>query len=648
MKLKAVNVNGDGAESAASNSVTPVTAPDAPTSLVATAGDTRISVAFTAGSPGSSPITNYKFSTDGGTTFTACAPAKTTSPIVLTALTNTTAYTIKLKAVNSYGDGTASGASNEVTPDATANDLVISSPTNSSALTLTPVSDLVVSSNLLTIDLPTAVNSITVAAGAKLTVSGTNTLSATNGITLQSDATGTGTLVDNTTSSPQAVTATVQQYLPQGRNWYVSSPITAGTASVFTAVGTADSVSYYNEAGSAWVNNYTGSLTPGRGYIAVSNTGTGTNTVQFTGTLNTGTVNVSLSKQGSAKIGFNLVANPYPSYLNAITAINANANLVPTIWYRTRSTGGAPTYYFETVNTASGVGTNNAATGTVTGYIPPMQAFWVKTNLDAQTLTFENSMRYHAGNVTVGEGTVPTTPLKAPRRQQALNIKQQLLRLQVSNGTANDEAVVYLNANAANGFDTYDSPKMSNASKSIPEIYTMAGTEKLVINGLSSAAPSQELALGFTPGAVNTFSIKATEVSNFDADMRIILKDSKTNTELDLTDGSGYTFISDASSTASRFTIVFRSSSAPTVIKETVENSVVGIFSNANNQIALSIPTELVGKARVVVYNTLGQRLESMSLTNAASVLNNSYTKGIYVVSVLANGKTITRKVVIN
>jgi hypothetical protein len=114
--LKAVNDNGDGIASAASNSVTPVTVPEAPTALVAASGNTQITISFTEGANGGSAITNYKYSIDGGATFTACDPAQTTGPIVITGLTNGTSYTVILKAVNQYGDGIASAESNSVVP----------------------------------------------------------------------------------------------------------------------------------------------------------------------------------------------------------------------------------------------------------------------------------------------------------------------------------------------------------------------------------------------------------------------------------------------------------------------------------------------------------------------------------------------------
>jgi hypothetical protein len=111
--LKAVNANGDSSASAAV-SVTPSTTPSAPTSLTATAGDGQATISFTAGSDGGSTITNYKYSTDG-TTYTTLSPVDSSSPITIPGLTNGTAYTIYLKAVNSSGDSSAS-SSVSVTP----------------------------------------------------------------------------------------------------------------------------------------------------------------------------------------------------------------------------------------------------------------------------------------------------------------------------------------------------------------------------------------------------------------------------------------------------------------------------------------------------------------------------------------------------
>jgi hypothetical protein len=114
--IRAVNSVGAGTSS---NQVIgiPATTPTAPTITSITSGNTQLSVNFTApSSDGGSSITNYQYSTDGGTTFIAFSPSDTTSPVVITTLstngstplTNGTAYPIVIRAVNSVGAGTSS------------------------------------------------------------------------------------------------------------------------------------------------------------------------------------------------------------------------------------------------------------------------------------------------------------------------------------------------------------------------------------------------------------------------------------------------------------------------------------------------------------------------------------------------------------
>ena len=110
IKLRAVNSTGNGIESAAA-SVTPATTTNAPTALVATAGDGQVSIAFTAPSNnGGAAITDYEYELDDSGTWTSASTAAT--PVVITGLANGTAYSIKLRAVNSTGNGIESAAVN--------------------------------------------------------------------------------------------------------------------------------------------------------------------------------------------------------------------------------------------------------------------------------------------------------------------------------------------------------------------------------------------------------------------------------------------------------------------------------------------------------------------------------------------------------
>lgn len=87
--------------------------PDAPTIGAATAGDSSVSVAFTAPSNvGGGAITGYTaIATPGGATGTGAS-----SPITVSGLSNGTAYTFRVFATNTYGPSAFSAASNSATP----------------------------------------------------------------------------------------------------------------------------------------------------------------------------------------------------------------------------------------------------------------------------------------------------------------------------------------------------------------------------------------------------------------------------------------------------------------------------------------------------------------------------------------------------
>ena len=86
-----------------------VTAPSAPSITGITAGDQRLTVAFTPpASDGGGVITNYQYSLNDGASWTTPLPAVTSSPLVITGLTNGQTYAVQLRAVNSAGAGTAS------------------------------------------------------------------------------------------------------------------------------------------------------------------------------------------------------------------------------------------------------------------------------------------------------------------------------------------------------------------------------------------------------------------------------------------------------------------------------------------------------------------------------------------------------------
>ena len=96
----------------------PETVPGAPTSPVATAGDASASVSWTApASDGGSVVTGYVVTPYiGAVAQTPVIFSSTETTQDVTGLTNGTAYTFKVAAINAVGTGSQSAASNSVTP----------------------------------------------------------------------------------------------------------------------------------------------------------------------------------------------------------------------------------------------------------------------------------------------------------------------------------------------------------------------------------------------------------------------------------------------------------------------------------------------------------------------------------------------------
>ena len=115
------SVPGTSSASVASNSITPVAKPSAPTNVIAAAGDEEVTVSFTAPSANGSPITSYKviaLTIDGVpiSPEKSCTPAGNATSCTITGLDNERPYTFSVTATNAVDTSFASTASAVTTP----------------------------------------------------------------------------------------------------------------------------------------------------------------------------------------------------------------------------------------------------------------------------------------------------------------------------------------------------------------------------------------------------------------------------------------------------------------------------------------------------------------------------------------------------
>ncbi|MEI8272611.1 MAG: LamG-like jellyroll fold domain-containing protein [Paludibacter sp.] len=595
---------------------------------------------------GSTGAVSYSYASVDGTTY----PASATKPSAVGYYTVTASLT---------SDVNYNAANSSVTAFTIALAVVtVDAPINIDQLVTAPTSDVIISfGGTLTINTSSSVNNITVEAGGKLTLASGKSLTVLGALTLQSNAVnGTATFLDNG-GTLTAGTTNVQQYLTTGRNWYISSPVSGAYSSVFNTVADANTnklYSYDETQGSSatlsWpqIKDNGTSLAITKGYVANVDASllTTTNGVTFSGgSLNTGDITTGVNgvpalsySSDQYKAGFNLVGNPYPSYLNwnGVSKINLGTN---TIWYRTNVGGSYYFYTYNSVDGAAGIGISVPAGDDVSNFIPPMQAFWVKAGASGSSLTFHNTNRGHKD--------LTNNKFRAKSEKSS---SLQLARLQVSNAVNSDETVLYSYPNATNQYDSYDSPKMSNGSASIPEIYTLVGGEKLVINGMNTIPFDTEIPLGFTTGQTGTnFSIKASQVSNFDTGTRVILKDYQDINNpviADLSDGSSYVFSSGiTTNNSSRFALIFKAPSIATGINPNAIND-LWISTNANGQIIINGNTN--AGTTIDVYNAVGQKLVEKLMTSSIHTITGRLTPGVYVVTIKANANKTTKKLIIN
>ena len=487
---------------------------------------------------------------------------------------------------------------------------------------------------------------LTIASTGDLTVAGTlsNAVNA-SALVIQSDATGTGSLIHATSGVP----ATVNRYFTgAAESWHqLSAPAAQGISGGFTPTGTYPDGSGYDffawdEPTGNWINRKNLSTSDPLGtapYFDIVNAGLNfqacrgylvsyqaTNpTKVFQGNLNTGSASYSLSKTGSATYSaYNLVGNPYCS---AIDWKAANG------WNRTNLTGDLTIvgYDLSIWNEAAGnYGSFNSLTigngsNGATQYIPVGQGFMVKAS-SAGTFEMDSRVRVHNTQSFL----------------KSADAIANILRLKVTGdvNSYSDEVVVEFGHPASNG----GAEKMFSMYETAPSLYTVKPTGNYSID-FRGEAGATTIPVSFKAGSDGTYTFTAGQLETFASWSAITLEDLKAAKTQNLMQNPVYTFTAAKGDAEARFLLHFGGAFG---VNDQEKGELISVHA-LGNSILITSKSGNVLTGDVSVYNMIGQQLASQKLNrNSVTKLSLNAPTGYYLVKVVTGDQAVSAKVFIN
>ena len=375
--------------------------------------------------------------------------------------------------------------------------------------------------------------SLTFTTGSKITVSGgikNNGGKGGSGLVIASGA----SFIHNTVDLP----ATVQRILNPG--WHLfGSPFKQNTGASLAALipvgGSVQMLPYTNGInwGTAVSSPYYYFL-PTVGYAVKPSAAV---TATLTGNLYYSPLDytIPLIYNGTAATqSWNLVANPYTSYINWNLLGKTNLNTSFYLWDNalyplyTPVTNAA---YFRTYNSCNNVG---VPAGT-TPYIAPLQGFFVRAVYTGPKLSFLPSARLNSSTAFY----------------KGVSNTEILVRLKTETDKGADELVICKNQDATNGFEQFDSEKLFGG---LPvEFYSQSATgEKLVINSINTTLTTIPLGINGSAGAKGRITAFALETAE-----QVYLEDRLKGKFISLTENSTYDFEFPSDQVVGRFFIRF-------------------------------------------------------------------------------------------
>lgn len=377
-------------------------------------------------------------------------------------------------------------------------------------------------------------------------------------------------------------------------------------------------------------------LVSGVGYRAASND---TGTLTFSGTVNTGTVTHDIKNSGPAYAAWNLIGNPYPSYLKVQDFLNYEVDSGVTNIDLFESTTAA-IYGYD--GDATGAGTSgytvlNLANTDGTSVIAPGQGFLVSADIlnVGHDVTFDPDMR-----------TIGTTDDFITGRENNTLINLELQIAASSNTFVTD---FYFNDNAMLGLDPgYDAAFFGETPDFA--LYSHLVQENVGIPFLLQALGNTDyenttISLGINAAQGEQLTISISE-STLPSSVNVYLDDTLENTSTLLTTSDYVLTPSTNLSGTGRFYLRLVNSTL-----STLENNLeqLSIYSNQNEK-TIVLSGQLLESTTATVYDIQGRVVNSSVLQNISgsqSIDVKHLNTGVYVVELTNGLQSKTQKVII-
>ena len=366
-------------------------------------------------------------------------------------------------------------------------------------------------------------------------------------------------------------------------------------------------------------------LEPGIGYRAASTDGLN---FDFNGFVTTGTVNVPIVIAGPNNPEWNLIGNPYTSYISLSGFLAQNNSQLDPVRSGVYGYDGDASDGWEIWNQAYSDANPDAR-------MTPGQGFLVASALANNTITFLPAMREFGNSDDF-----------IPGRMQNPNISN--LELTMVGSSKSYKTDFYFTDNASLGLDPgYDSETFGGTTPQF-SLYSHLVSENtgntMAIQSMSSADLADvtvPLGVNISQGQQATITISA---STLPASSEVYLEDTVTNIFTLLND-SDYTFTAATNlSGTGRFFLRFSEQSL-SVADNDINNLV--IYATANPK-ALHVNGNLSENSKLNLYDIQGRLILESRLDNNSNVIDVSHVKtGVYIVSITDKHQTKSQKIII-